>query len=151
MVWQPLAGLCLAAALLSGAACNDGDEGFDPAVDQDRGAITVTPVQPNIQVPGQINPRTREIVILDDRLDPPQIELTANVATELQVANRGGTECRFFLGDFVQPTAIPAGETRGLSFAATATDTRSGDMGCDGDENRQGSFTIEQRGVPTAP
>ena len=145
-----LAGIVLAATLTLGAACDDEDK-FEPTVTPDGGQITVTPVQPVGQVPAQPNQRVREVFIYADRLDPPSVELTANTPTQLQVANRSGKDCAFFLGEFVQPSTITAGETRGLSFTTPATETQAGTMGCKDDPGRQGGFTVERRGVPVAP
>ncbi len=109
-------------------------------------------VEPTPRVPGVRAPegetRIAEVIIHADRVEPRQLNLTAAVPVEVQVGNRSGSDCTFFIGDYLTGLRVPAGQTAKMGM--TIPEGRSEEtvrMGCDGDERRQGSAVIEFKGV----
>lgn len=117
--------------------------------DEKDGEVDVqpTPRAPGIRAP-EGEERVEEIVIYDDRVEPRQLNLTAGVPAQIQVANRGNQDCQFFIGEFLTGLRVPAGTTAkmGMTVPGDRTDAAVR-MGCTGDETRQGSAVIEFKGL----
>lgn len=122
------------------------------ACDEDEGAGADPNVDPTPWAPGVYSPqgerRIEEIIIMDDGVDPDQVEITTGAAAQFRVANRSDTPCTFFVGDIIIGRDVPPGET--VTIGLTVPRDRSGEtveMGCEGDPERQGSAVVEFRGV----
>jgi hypothetical protein len=132
--------ILLAALLIAfGAACDE-DDGDEVSVEP-------TPHVPGIRAP-DTDLRIEEIEVYDDRIEPRQVNITASAGTQIQVANRGSQDCRFFVGDYLTGLQVPSGQTAKMGLTVPVgrnEDTVT--MGCAGDEDRQGSAVIEFKGV----
>jgi hypothetical protein len=146
-----LAGL-LVASFTAACADDDPDEERGPAVVAEREATQ------SRAAPGQENVETHTIEIFDDRVTPQQLEIAASQPTRLQIENKSSSDCTFFMGNVVQGILVAAGQTvenslsplgGASSTAGTGNDTV--EMGCQGDEERQGEAVIEFRGLAPQP
>lgn len=134
--------LCLLSVLVLGLATGCEDEQPKDAVQ-----VEPTPRVPGVQAPDG-ETRIAEVIIHADRVEPRQLNLTAGVQVEVQVGNRSGSECTFFIGDYLTGLRVPAGQTAKMGMTIPAGRSEpTVTMGCDGDRQRQGSAVIEFKGV----
>ena len=97
--------------------------------------------------PEEQNLRTQKVEIMDDRVNPRQLQMMAAEPVQLQVTNRGTSPCTFFIGSYVNALQVPPGETVKQSLTLPGGRPRETvDMGCNEDKKRQGKALIEFRG-----
>lgn len=128
----PILGVLLALAATLAACSEDGDPAGDATDEFD----LVT--------------NRLEITVVDGGLDPSEAKVRLPGRYQLVVNNDSSTDCEFDLGTFVRALDVPAGETGQIDVQLPASafgDAAPGseelmDMGCAGDEERQGRLVI---------
>lgn len=91
-----------------------------------------------------------EITVGDGGLDPNQEQVRLPDRYELIVNNDSSDDCDFYLGTFVRDLEVAAGETAqtdvqlppAASGEAAPGAQQEMDMGCEGDEERQGLLIV---------
>jgi hypothetical protein len=102
--------------------------------------------------PEEQNLGAQTIEVYDDRIDPRQLEIMAAQPVQIHVSSQGSTACTFFIGPYLSGLQVAPGETAHQSLTVPTTNTNTNftretmDMGCEGDEDRQGNALIEFRG-----
>lgn len=131
MRWLMLGALfALAAALV---ACEDDGDAADDAADDAAPPTNVL-----------------EITVGDGGLDPTEEQVQLPDRYQLVVNNESSNDCTFYLGTFVRALEVPAGETAQMdvqlppsaSGEAAPGAQEEMQMGCDGDEERQGRLIV---------
>lgn len=130
--WLLLGALVALAAALIACEEDDGDAAEDAAQDAD------PPVN------------QLEITVGDEGLSPDEEEVRIPDRYQLVVNNESGEDCSFYLGTFVRALEVPAGETAEMDVqlppSASGENAPGGEelmeMGCDGDEERQGTLVV---------
>ena len=132
--------LCLgAAALLLGSAC------VGPA----RTATNATPSSPTTTL--ALVPREVEVIVYDDRIEPDQLVLDAGVPVRVEVDNRTGAACQFYVGDYLQDLYVPANDDAQMGFTvpnipgAPGAGHAASTFGCAGDQARVGNLVVMPR------
>ena len=143
----------LVAAVLLGlsVACDDDDD--DRIDEAGRGGdVAATPAT---QVAGyrdeEQDPRIEEVIVGDDGLQPRQLTIQLGVPTRIEVGNRSGRDCTFFVGGYLRDLRVPAGGTGAMAFTVPDGAGSTVPMGCVGDTARQGTAVIEFTGLRSGP
>lgn len=130
--WLLLGALIALTAALIACEEDDGDPADDAAEDADAPTNVL------------------EITLGDDGLDPDQEQVQVPDRYQLVVNNESSEDCTFYLGTFVRALEVPAGETAQMDVQlppAASAEAAPGaqeemEMGCDGDEERQGLLIV---------
>jgi len=130
--WLLLGALIALTAALIACEDDDGDPAEDAAEDAD------APVN------------QLEITVGEGGLDPNQEQVRLPDRYQLIVNNESSEDCDFYLGTFVRDLGVPAGETTQMDVqlppAASGEAAPGGqqemEMGCEGDEERQGLLIV---------
>ena len=85
-----------------------------------------------------------EIDVLDDRLDPQEVEIRVPDRYQLIVNNKSSEDCLFSLGEYVRDLPVAAGTIGQIDFNLPPDDPPGPEltMGCEGDEERQGEVSV---------
>jgi hypothetical protein len=137
----------LALLLAAGVACEDEQT-------KNRGG-QAQPVgnEPQAQLgraaPEEQNHKTVQIEIRDRSISPRQLELQAAQPVQLEIRNSTASPCNFYIESYVTGIQVPAGETarQSLTLPQGSSSADEVDMGCQGDDQRQGTAVIEFRGT----
>jgi hypothetical protein len=139
----------LALLLAAGMACEDDQT-------SDEGSAAPPPSsEPQAQLgraaPEQQNLKAVKVEIRDREINPRQLELQAAQPVQLEIRNSTASPCTFYIEGYVVGVQVPPGETARQSLTLPQGTNRANevDMGCQGDDQRQGTAVIEFRG--TAP
>ncbi len=95
--------------------------------------------------------RLVEVGVFADRLEPPEVLLELGEPIRLRLTNRGGTQCLFFVADYVANLRAAAGGTVEATFTVPGSRVGSkiglttGRMGCQGDPARMGTVVVQPR------
>ncbi len=143
--------LAAAAALLLAAACDENDDATTGGTNTGAG----TQIPPNQTY---TEPRRHRLTIEADRVTPDQLTIAAGVNQQLQVTNASGAPCRFVAPPYVQGVDVPPGQTVAVNLTTPDVARNTGlqganvvDMGCEGDDERQGSLVVQAQGPSTDP
>lgn len=99
---------------------------------------------------GDLPTNRLEITVVDGGVDPGEVEVRLPDRYQLVVHNESSTDCEFDLGTFVRALEVPAGETGQIDVqlpTSASGDAAPGseeimDMGCAGDDERQGRLVV---------
>jgi hypothetical protein len=90
----------------------------------------------------------QSVEIRDGGVSPQQLQMAGAQPIQVEVINRSGEDCTFFIGGYLQDLEVPAGERTAQSLTLPLMESSDVvTMGCVGDEERQGSAVVEFRGV----
>lgn len=93
---------------------------------------------------GDVAPTNLEFTIGEGGIEPPQEQVRVPDRYQVIVTNDSDADCSFYLGGFLRDLDVPAGETNQIYFhlPPTAPDGEEVEMGCEGDEEKQGIIIV---------